>query len=342
MDLQKVTKHGEKSHPAKREEKPVATPKEVPSIRLSPEQIEEIHSDEYSLMVFYAVRIEPLSLQEIKRQLPEPEAKKAQSVIDRFLKAGLIHVTQDNKYYSNFPENYINYSAYKYDALLEQQKDEAVFKLMKQQTGNQQFWKDKSYFSIDAFFSPEQTAELQELFDQIRNKSKEFSNMNAKTKSIKGLKFRHIKLYDVTLSLLIMLFCTFGFASHSFASGGNDPKRSAQMSVGELAVPNCVPGNPDPRCDTGGGHDPKTKGPIIGGGHDPKGPRQEGPIIGGGHDPKGTNNSTCQIQIDGKLVLVESPSVCKLKKLIERTGQCDQQSIESCDEALNYLNSIAE
>ena len=87
--------------------------KEVPTVRLLPEQIEEIHADEYSLKLFYATRIEPQTLAQIKRDFPEPEAKKAQSILDRFVRVGLVHVTVDGKYYSNYTENYINYASYR-------------------------------------------------------------------------------------------------------------------------------------------------------------------------------------------------------------------------------------
>ncbi len=64
--------------------------KDVPSVRLSPEQIEEVHADEYSLVLFYATRMQPMSIGEMKRQFVETEPKKAESVMERFLKAGLI------------------------------------------------------------------------------------------------------------------------------------------------------------------------------------------------------------------------------------------------------------
>ena len=160
---------------------------EVPSIRLSPEQIEEIHVDEYTLTLFYATRMEALSLLEIKRQFPEPEAKKVQSIMDRFIKVGLIHITSEGKYYSNFPENYINYSNYRYDNDLEARKDAKVFQIMKEQTGKLEYWKNRTYFSMDNFYSDEQSEELQALFKTIKLKAKEFANQNSQKISLKGL-----------------------------------------------------------------------------------------------------------------------------------------------------------
>lgn len=203
---------------------------EVPNIRLSPDQIEEIHADEYSLLLFYATRVEPLTVAEIKKQFPEPEPKKAQSVLDRFVKVGLIHITPDGKYYSYFPENYINYADYRYDKDLEAKKDNKVFTLMKEFTGNKEYWKNRSYFSMDAFYTEGQTKELQEMFRQIKLKAKEFANENAKTKSIKGLIFRRLKFYDMMFSILVCVLCTLGFSNPARA-GGNDPTILSQKAA---------------------------------------------------------------------------------------------------------------
>lgn len=207
----------------------VTTNKEVPNIRLSPEQIEEIHADEYSLTLFYATRVEPLSVAEIKKQFPEPESKKAQSALDRFVKVGLIHITPDGKYYSNYPENYINYSNYRYDSDLEAKKDSKVFGLMKEFTGNKEYWKNRSYFSMDAFYTQEQTKELQEMLFQVKIKAKEYANENAKKKSIRGLFFRRLKFYDMMFSMLIGIFLFVGITNPANA-GGNDPTIMAKVA----------------------------------------------------------------------------------------------------------------
>jgi hypothetical protein len=49
-EVSKLRLDSQKSESAK------VVPAEVPSIRLSPEQIEEIHVDEYTLTLFYATR----------------------------------------------------------------------------------------------------------------------------------------------------------------------------------------------------------------------------------------------------------------------------------------------
>lgn len=205
---------------------------EVPNIRLSPDQIEEIHSDEYALTLFYATRVQPLSVAEIKKQFPEPEPKKAVSVLERFVKVGLVHITQDGNYYSNYPENYINYSNYRYDSDLEAKKDAKVFRLMKEFTGNKEYWKNKSYFSMDAFYTEEQTKELQEMFRQIKIKAKDYANENAKKKSIKDLIFRRLKFYDMTFSILLGFFLVLGFLEPAKA-GGNDPTIMRAMAYQE-------------------------------------------------------------------------------------------------------------
>jgi hypothetical protein len=116
----------------------------VPSIKLSPEQIEEIHTDEYSLMLFYATRIEPLTIEQIKRKFPEPEAKKAQSVLDRYMSCGLIQRDAEGKYFSNYPvDAYLNYSDYRYDGTLETKKDQKIFEVMKENASSKSYWRDR-------------------------------------------------------------------------------------------------------------------------------------------------------------------------------------------------------
>ncbi|MGE3756114.1 MAG: hypothetical protein AB7H97_00065 [Pseudobdellovibrionaceae bacterium] len=215
---------------SEKSDKSEAIKKEVPSIHLSPDQIEEIHADEYSLLLFYATRVEPLTVAEIKKQFPEPEPKKAQSVLERFIKVGLIYITPDGKYYSYFPENYINYADYRYDKDLEAKKDNKVFTLMKEFTGNKEYWKNKSYFSMDAFYTEEQTKEIQKMFYEIKVKAKEYANENSKKKSIRGLFFRRLKFYDMIFSLLLCVLCSIGIAPKASA-GGNDPTILSQKGL---------------------------------------------------------------------------------------------------------------
>lgn len=309
---------------------------EVESIRLSPDQIEEIHTDEYSLTLFYATRMEPLSILEIKRQFPEPEPKKVQSVMDRYLKVGLVHVTAEGKYYSNFPENYINYSQYRYDSDLEARKDAKVFQVMKEQTGKFDFWKDKSYFSIDAFFSEEQSQEIQALFKEIRMKAKEYANQNAKSKSIRGLKFRRLKFFDMSFLFVFAILIGMLGAETSFA-GGNDPvgRASVKDQVGDFYVkagggndptaPLQISGdsaetNLDPGTIGGGGHDPCCKRDIIigGGGHDPG----NGPIVYG---------VTCVLRTnDGfpELFRARACSVDEIRTIFQR---CVVENSDECE-----------
>lgn len=317
---------------------------EIPSIRLTPEQIEEIHADEYSLTLFYATRVEPLSLNDIKREFPEPEPKKAQSVLDRFVKVGLVHITPDGAYYSNYPENYINYSHYRYDGDLEARKDSKVFQLMKEYTGKSEYWRDKTYFSMDAFYSKEQTEELLEMFKAIKLKAKEFANENARKKSIRGLRFRRMKFYDMTFMLLVVLFLGFGMPSKSFA-GGNDP-------VAKMLALNPAAGFEflsAARFAGGGGNDPTgvaRSGNLYyaalrnvtasdsggGGGHDPD-TNSDG---GGGHDPGGPGSSgtpSCYLELEGQVFAVKSARVCKLKRLIEVMSRCGDSNHPKCVEA---------
>lgn len=350
---------------------------EIPSIRLTPEQIEEIHTDEYSLTLFYATRIEPMSAAEIKREFPEPEPKKAQSVMDRFVKVGLVHITKDGRYYSNYPENYINYSHYRYDNDLEARKDSKVFRLMKEFTGNKEYWKDKTYFSMDAFYSQEQTAELLEMFRQIKLKAKEYANDNAKKKSTKGMKFRRMKFYDMNFALLLAFFvsCLGLMAPKSALAGGNDPHIRAALLVdrqGTLDFITRAGGGNDPtgamafkdrisfaslgheivRVDDGqpgtpggGGHDPgdpKKLKPDCNGGHDPDPKRWIDPSEcgGGGHDP--TNCAACVLEIEGSLYPVQSPSICQLKQLLDFTVRCGDSRHPACVRAKHQVEALVD
>ncbi len=236
------------------------TLKDLPNIRLQPEQIEEIHADEYSLKLFYATRVQALSLGEVKRRFPEPSPKKALSVLTRYVDCGLVHITSEGKYYSNFPENYINYSDYKYDSDLEAKKDAKVFEIMKENTGKPEYWKTRAYYSIDSFFTPEQTLELKAMFQAIKFKSKQFAHDNAKKGKIDGLNFRRLKFYDMILSLLFV----FSFvAQTNFAHAGNDPgviQQWAQMdtNIYPLAVDVLIQRMYEyqPYVAAGGGNDP--------------------------------------------------------------------------------------
>lgn len=250
--------------------------KDVPSVRLSPEQIEEINADDYSLLLFNATRVQPLSLSELKRYFVETEPKKAESVMERFLKTGLIHKTEEGKYFSNFPDNYINYSDYRYDSDLEVKKDSKVFQLMKEFTGKKEYWKDKTYFSIDAFFTDEQSKELIEMLKEVKLKAKQFSNENDKI-GIKGMKFRRLKFYDM-FWLFALFMLTFTFSAITPSSSAFAKKGSGNDPVGMAFISNDLGENEIAKHSGGSGNDPtssffdleelaKTGG---GGGHDPE------------------------------------------------------------------------
>ncbi len=335
---------------SKNADAPKAVQQEVPSIRLSPEQIEEIHTDEYSLTLFYATRMEPLSLLEMKRQFPEPEPKKVQSVMDRYIKVGLVHITPEGKFYSNYPENYINYSHYRYDSDLEARKDSKVFQVMKEQTGKSEFWRDKTYFSMDAFYSEEQSKELLEMFKAIKIKAKEYANENAKKKSIKGLRFRRMKFFDMTFGLMLAILLSLGISQNSYAgAGGNDPTMRAQIiRNAEIAMARFSGGGNDPtgmmsyeptttarshvgfdpiNCG-GGGHDPCECGPQTG---------------GGGHDPADNNSNgpnSCVLKIEGRLIEIKNPRLCKLHRLIDFLSDCDALGEEVCNAVLYQIEGM--
>ncbi|MBK9322416.1 MAG: hypothetical protein IPM97_05590 [Bdellovibrionaceae bacterium] len=321
---------------------------EVPSIRLTPEQIEEIHADEYSLTLFYATRVEPMTLNQLKREFPETEPKKAQSVMERFLKVGLVQVSSEGTYYSNYPENYINYSHYRYDGDLEARKDSKVFQLMKEFTGKSEYWKDKTYFSMDAFYTKEQSDELLEMFKAIKLKSKEFANENAKKKNIRGLKFRRMKFYDMTFAFLFAVLLTLGISSKSDA-GGNDPFIGL-FKVAPVEAMNFL-----------------SRSRLIGGGNDPTGmmilsispiqyaalvdlPKDSSSEGGGGHDPNsggGTSDQSvgglapsCYFELEGKVFSTKSTQICRLKKLIDYVNICGDSDHPLCIEAMQQAEIL--
>ena len=243
MVINKVGKAKEKSPEPKYEFTSRTTNEEIKNIRLAPEQVEEINTDDYSLLIFNATRVEALSLAQVKKHYPEPTSKKAKHVLDRFVECGLVHITESGKYFSNYPDHYIDYSLYKYDAALESKKDSRIFDLMKDNCNSKSYWKDKSYFSEDGFFTEEQSREIAEDLNKIRLKVKKFTSENRKSKKVTDLIFRRFKYYDMILGLMLVLsFITTSFSSTAFAEG-NDPGAAllslAQMSsLKDLRTPN--------------------------------------------------------------------------------------------------------
>jgi hypothetical protein len=333
---------------SQKSDKATAPQVEVPSIRLSPEQIEEIHVDEYSLTLFYATRVEPLTVNDIKREFAEPEPKKAQAVMDRFIKVGLVHITPDGAYYSNYPENYINYSHYRYDGDLEARKDSKVFQLMKEFTGKSEYWKDKTYFSMDAFYSKEQSDELLEMFKAIKLKAKDFANDNAKKKSIRGLRFRRMKFFDMSFAFIFAMLLTLGLSNKSYA-GGNDPvinlyRTSPSAAFNFLNMARFAGGGNDPTAMRLSANapalylmalteSPKTPGSDGGGGHDPT---DKGPTVGGGgHDPANppTVTPSCYFEYEGQFIAIMSKRSCRLKVLIDFMNECGDSDQPACVEA---------
>jgi hypothetical protein len=314
--------------------------KDVPSIRLSPEQIEEIHSDEYSLVLFYATRVEKLSLMELKRNFPEPQSGRAKAVLERFRSVGLVHITEDGKYYSNFPDNYINYSDYRYDCDLEAKKDTKVFNVMKEFNGIKEYWQDKTYFSIDGFFTEEQNVELLEMFKAIKLKAKNYCNEN---KSLKdgATKFRRMKFYHMPW-MLAVIFCLSLLTNPMTAiAGGNDPS-GKMFQDGKFGV-------------GGGGNDPSRVLPTLGTGSGGKLAqtflggneltawkiqlvKTHGIINngGGGHDPGGVPNRLkvfgCAVEIDGYKLIGNKIVLCQTTELIEAHSHCEYFNEEACPE----------
>jgi hypothetical protein len=216
---------------------------------------------------------------------------------------------------------------------------------MKEFTGKSEFWQDKTYFSMDAFYSKEQSDELLEMFKAIRVKAKEFANENANKKSIDGLKFRRMKFYDMTFAILLAFMLSLGISTKSYA-GGNDPV-GVLFKTNPIAAWNFM----NVARFAGGGNDPTAMmsisnpslmmalaadvppGTVGGGGHDPNGGRD--PVGGGGHDPANppTAGVECFFEYEGQYLAISSKRTCKLKILIDYMNSCGNSNHQSCVEA---------
>lgn len=104
-------------------EKPSDDPRDIPCVRLNADQVVEITADDYSLKIFNLTRIKPVSVSEIISIEPEPESGDAGETIQRFLRVGLLQEVSDGRFYSKFPENYVNFTDHPYDEEFESDKD---------------------------------------------------------------------------------------------------------------------------------------------------------------------------------------------------------------------------
>jgi len=198
---------------------------EVKTIYLTPDQVDEVMADDYTLTLFNGTRVQPLSLLEIKRHFPEPSENKAQLVLNRLMKVDLIIQQEDGRYFSKYPKHFINFADYKYASEVEARKDQRIFQMLREYISQPDYWRIRTYFSIEAFFSPEQTQELREMFNAIKAKAKEFADENAKKGSLKGLVFRRMKFYDMIFSLLAVCLISLGATSKGWAGGtGIEPR----------------------------------------------------------------------------------------------------------------------
>lgn len=333
---------------------PDLRPGEHPTVTLDPEQVEEIHVDDYSLLLFSATRIEPLSISEIKQQFPEPTPKKAQSVMDRFVAVGLVHLNKDGRYYSNYPHYYVNWGKYRYEADIVARSDARVFQLVKDFFGIKEYWKDKMYFSIDAFFTPEQSAELREMFMEIKVKAKKFAQANAQAGKMEGLKFRRMKFFDMIFGVLLAVTLSIGVVDNSYAEGGSGtgpvsfmPSQDTIMlmrggsGTDPTFAPECLSPSDVQLIEAidngGGGYDPTGRPRVIqidndgGGGHDPTSKpgvinTDDGGTGGGGHDPS-------------RLINYEDES-CKLGTLMHFVRVCKGTSNEFCKDVKSQAIKI--
>ncbi|MBY0316998.1 MAG: hypothetical protein K2Q26_15870 [Bdellovibrionales bacterium] len=210
---------GEKSNVRQMPPIPSTDPRDIACVRFSAEQAEEIMANDYTLKLFHATRIEPLSLAGVLERFGEPSEDMAKIVIDRFVKAGILDVSPGDKYFTKYPGNFPNFTEHTYDMNLELNKDARVFKLMKENAGDREYWNTQSYFSTDGFFTEEQTIEIRKKLMDIKFFIKNALRANMEEGSLDGKTFRRHKFYDLVLGSFFAFFILIG----GEANASNDP-----------------------------------------------------------------------------------------------------------------------
>lgn len=78
--------------------------------------------------------------------------------------------------------------------------------------------------AISLSFMPDQKV------NAIKLKAKDFANENAKKKTIRGLRFRRMKFFDMTCAFILAMLLTLGISNKSYA-GSNDPVINLYRSI---------------------------------------------------------------------------------------------------------------
>lgn len=198
---------------------PSTDPRDIACVRFSAEQAEEIMASDYTLKIFHATRIESLSMKDIVDNFGEPGDGVAQVILDRLVRVGVLEVKADSKYFTAYPGNFPNFTDHTYDLNLELNKDARVFKLMKENAGDREYWQTQSYFSTDGFFSDEQALEVRKRLMDLKFFIKNALKANMEEGTLKGKTFRRHKFYDLVLGSFLALFVFVG----GKADASNDP-----------------------------------------------------------------------------------------------------------------------
>ena len=213
-------------------EKPSNDPRDIKCARFSPEQTEVIVASDYSLVLFHALRVESLSIEQIVEKFPEPEEGKARTIIDRLMELKIVKRQGFDKYVAVNSGDFPNFTDHKYDCDLEAEKDTKIFATMKEFAGIKEYWKTQSYFSADGFFTDEQTQEIKKMLLDVKFFVKNALKANEESGKIEGMIFRRHKFYDMVLSLIAFVLI---LGSGEFSQAGNDPgtlkgNQEAQLS----------------------------------------------------------------------------------------------------------------
>lgn len=205
---------------------PSTDPRDIPCVRFTEAQTEEIMACDYSLMLFHATRVQALSVNDILERFKEPEIGVTELILSKFFELGIL-VKQGDKYYTAHPGNFPNFTNHTYDIDLETEKDAKVFALLKEHAGDREYWKTQNYFSTDGFFTDEQAQHIRKLLLDIKFYIKNTLKLNAESGTLEGKTFRRHKFYDLVIGLCAFLLI---FTGGLKAQASNDPGSQIALS----------------------------------------------------------------------------------------------------------------
>ena len=158
---------------------------------------ELINADEYTLLLFSAIRIESMTLLEIKRRYPEPNHKKADTALRCLVDGGLVKLNSNSKYESVSKAPFVSFEAFAYCEQKQLGAVESVFTEFYKNQRNRSHWNNRSFFSLTGFFTEEQTKALMAYHHKIEDLAIQFGEENLEKGSLKGLTYRRMLTYDM-------------------------------------------------------------------------------------------------------------------------------------------------